>query len=114
MGLCRGRGRGRYPGLEEAARTKMQEKEQFPGREVCVSSRYEAPSSVAVFCLSQLRVAFASSKQQSCWTCRCPRAHPATRIFRTLMKMPAMGRPAPGAESHSTTAPKSIPSPRDG
>ena len=37
---------GAVPGLEETARTKEQEKEQFLGREVGPGSRYGAPSSV--------------------------------------------------------------------
>lgn len=78
---------GLWSGLEEATRTKEQEKEQFPSREVGTGSRYGALSSVVAFCLSQQCEAFASSKHppssQIAGHASARGSHPATRIFRT-------------------------------
>lgn len=86
-------------GARGSGQTKEQEKEQFP-------NRLTLWGSVLPHCLSQLHQVPASSKPPpSSEAARCTRArrpHPATRIFRTLMKMRVMGSPAPGVESHSS------------
>lgn len=82
---------GLWSGLEEATRTKEQEKEQFPSREVGTGSRYGVLSSVVAFCLSQQCEAFASSKHppssQIAGRASARGSHPTMRIFRTPRRL---------------------------